>query len=153
MTKAPRGADAPASALPQRLLQNMQGNFIPARWTGSNTSGLTPRGPNVLVLMDQMSNTTAGGILLPDAKIDAHNEASETGCVFGLGRTFLRQMDHGSVDPLGLGQRVYIEKYAGIKAMGRDGLVYRIMDEKQIGGIIDFGYSDDETFEDEGQAA
>lgn len=150
MTKVPRGADAPASALPQRLLHNMQGSFIPARWYGANVSGLTPRGPNVLVLMDQMSNTTAGGILLPDAKIDAHNEASETGCVFALGPTFRAQMNSGRADPLEVGQRVYIEKYAGIKAKGRDGLIYRIMDEKQIGGIIDFGYADDETFADEG---
>lgn len=145
MTKVPRGADAPASALPQRLLHNMQGSFIPARWYGANVSGLTPRGPNVLVLMDQMSNTTAGGILLPDAKIDAHNEASETGCVFALGDQMAR-----IAPDLKVGQRVYIEKYAGIKAKGRDGLIYRIMDEKQIGGIIDFGYADDETFEDEG---
>jgi co-chaperonin GroES (HSP10) len=122
MTKVPQGADAPASALPARLLSNLQGNFIPARWKGANTSGLTPRGPNVLVMMDQQSNRTAGGVLLPDAKIDAQNEASETGCVFAIGP----QANTSGGGVLEVGQRVYIEKYAGIKALGRDGLVYRI---------------------------
>lgn len=149
MTKVPRGAGAPATALKRRVHSNLQGEFIPARWKGKNPSGLAPRGPNVLVMMDQMSSRTAGGVFIPDESIDRQNEASETGCIFAVGP----QADEAGGGPLEIGKRVYIDKYAGIKALGRDGLVYRIMDEKQIGGIIDFGYADDETFDDEGQGA
>lgn len=143
MTSAPRGADAPQSKLQPRLLENQQGSFIPARWNGANTSGFTPRGPNILLRMDQMSTVTAGGIYLPDAKIDAMNEASETGCIFGLGEDASKLKGGLALE---IGQRVYIEKYAGIKALGRDGLIYRIVDEKTIGAIMDFGYSDDEEW-------
>lgn len=149
MTTIPRGADAPVSALPQRVHQNLQGEFIPARWAGANTSGLTPRGVNVLVKMDQMVARTSGGIILPDDTIEKQNAASETGCVFGVGPGVNAQ---GAGD-LKVGDRIYIEKYAGIVARGRDGLMYRFVDERNVGGLIDFGHADDETFPDlEGEA-
>lgn len=149
MTSAPRGADAPQTALPQRLLQNMQGSFIPARWSGSNNSGHQPIGRNILVMMDQMSNITAGGILLPDAKIDAMNEASESGCIFSIGPGAFKSFRDGRAwdgPPLKVGDRIYIEMYAGIKCQGRDGLLYRMLECDVIGSRMDFGYSDDEEW-------
>jgi co-chaperonin GroES (HSP10) len=145
------------SSLPQRLLQNMQGTFIPARWTGVNTSGYTPIGRNILVRMDMMANMTAGGVILPDAKIDAMNEASETACIYALGPGAFKSYRDGRAwtgEALRVGDRIYIEKYAGIQCRGRDDMVYRLIECDMIGARMDFGYADDEQFADlQGDAA
>ena len=145
MKRPPPGADAPSSRMKQRVHSNLQGEFIPARWPGHNASGLTPRGDNVLVRMDQMAPKTAGGIILPGSAVEAQNAASETGCIFATG-PLAEAVAGGKIE---VGQRVYIEKYAGIVALGRDGLMYRIMKESCVGAVIDFGYSDDESFGEE----
>lgn len=114
------------------LLKGFQADYIPAVWPGENGSGLIPYGPNVLVKMDACSNTSKGGIIMVDERLDRMNEASITGVVFAVGAgAFI-----GDASAPGAGDRVYIEKYAGIKAIGMDGDIYRIIDEKLIGAKI-----------------
>lgn len=107
--------------------------YIPAKYPGSNTSGLLPRNYNLLVKMDTTPDRSAGGVI-----IDVHDrkermdEASVTGVIFAVGATVGR----GDPEPLKPGDRVYIDKYAGIKAIGMDGQLYRFIDEKQVGGSV-----------------
>ena len=140
MKRAPRGADAPKTTMTPRFVDALQGQMLPARWDGHDTSGIIPRGVNVLILMDQCPTQTPGGIIITDASIEQRNEASETGCIYALGPK-ANAFGGGELE---IGQRCYIEKYAGIKAMGADGLVYRIVDEKCIGATLTYGYTDDE---------
>jgi co-chaperonin GroES (HSP10) len=123
----PRAADE-ARKLQPRLIKGMQADYEPVFWDGRNLSGLIPYGPNVLVCMDRCSSVSSGGILLPDVPIDAMNEASVTGCIYAMGP----EAFHGLVDRPQIGDRIYIEKYAGTKARGKDGLFYRVLDDSCV---------------------
>lgn len=134
-TASAQPVEAPqAEGMKPRLIKGMQADYTTAAWPGENTSGLIPYGPNVLVCMDACSSTSAGGVMLPDDIIERMSEASVTGCIFAMGETAFR----GEEFRPGIGQRIYIDKYSGIKARGLDGSFYRIVDEKCIAcGIID----------------
>ena len=119
------------TALPPRLLQGFQAQFSVAEWPGENTSGLRAFGKHVLIRCDQCSEASAGGVLLPDDKRDAMTEAAETGCIYGMGSGAFRHHADGTRwvedDKPAVGDRVYFERYAGVKAMGMDGNTYRMM--------------------------
>lgn len=126
-----------AQKMQPRLIKGMQADYLPVFWTGENVSGLRPYGPNVLVQMDPCSAASAGGILLVDDMVDRMNEASVTGCIVDMGpEAFSALTDRPKV-----GDRIYIEKYAGTKARGRDGMLYRAMDDS----CVVCGISDDAT--------
>ncbi len=117
-----------ATALPPFLIQGFDAQYVQAEFSGANTSGLVPFGPNVLVKMDQASNISAGGIIMVDQRVDRMNEAAVTGIVFEVGDQAFQHLSA----PLKPGDRVYIEKYGGVKAIGMDGAMYRLVDERQI---------------------
>lgn len=130
MQQPAQGQPTPqATELTPRLIQGLQATFEPAVWTGQNTSGLKPFGEYVLVKMDAASPTSSGGVMLTDELIERMTEAAESGCVYAIGALAFKR--HGPDCPK-VGERVYIEKYAGLKAMGRDGATYRIMEDKCI---------------------
>lgn len=111
------------------LIKGFQAEYDPATYPGENVSGLIPTGPNVLAKMDTCSNMSSGGIIMVDERVERMNEASITGVVYAVGPDAFKYVS----DPLEPGDRIYIEKYAGIKAIGMDGCLYRLIDEKQIG--------------------
>lgn len=126
-----------AQRLKPRLMKGMQATYVAVYWTGENVSGLTPYGPNVLVKMDSCAKASSGGIDYIDETMDRMNEASVTGCIFGMGpEAFAGLSDRPKV-----GDRIYIEKYAGTKAYGLDGALYRAMDDS----CVVCGISDDVT--------
>lgn len=99
-----------------------------------NVSGLIPYGPNILVRMDACARQTSGGIIHLDAHTERMDEAAATGCIYAIGPDAFR----GLIDKPHVGQRIYIEKYSGVKARGRDGALYRVVDEKCVAcGIAD----------------
>lgn len=120
-----------AAKLQPHLLSIGQVVYIPATYPGHNASGLVPRNYNLLVKMDTTSDTSAGGVIIDiNDRKERMDEASVTGVVFAVGATVGR----GDPQPIQPGDRVFIDKYAGIKAIGMDGHLYRFIDEKQIGG-------------------
>lgn len=124
-----------SSALPARLIKGLNADYEPAIWPGDNTSGLTPYGHYVLVKMDACSTSSMGGIVLTDEMVERMNEAAETGCIYAIGEGAFARFDDGRPwvgEKPQAGDRVYVEKYAGVKAMGRDGGLYRIMSESCI---------------------
>lgn len=138
-----RPQGAAAEPLPPRLIKGLQAEFIPAEWSGENTSGIRVFGKNLLVRMDACSPKSAGGVMLPEDLVDRMTEASESGCIFAIGPAAFRLFDDGhrwEGDKPTVGERVYVEKYAGVKARGADGALYRIMDERCISGALDAGY-------------
>jgi chaperonin GroES len=129
---APFMQDAPTAPprLEPRLIKGMQADYTVAEFDplAGNTSGLIPYGPNVLVKMDECASSSAGGVMLPDDMIERMTEASVTGVVVAMGPEAFR----GLSDSPQVGQRIYIEKYAGLKARGKDGKLYRVVDEKCV---------------------
>lgn len=113
------------------LQKGVQGDYIPATWSGENTSGLTVYGIHVLVRMDECSPVTQGGAYLPDDMIERRTAQSETGCIYALGGGAFSHYSNGrpwSDDRPAIGDRVYVERFAGVMARGMDGHVYRIME-------------------------
>lgn len=124
---APSAATSPELA--PRLIKGIHADYEPAQWPGENTSGLVPYGPNVLIKMDACAGATAGGIMLADDMIERMNLASESGCIFAIGVTAFG--GYGEAKPK-VGERVYVQKYAGVTARGADGGFYRVMDDTNV---------------------
>ena len=125
-----------------RLLTTEHGQYVPVIWNGINESGLVPIGDRVLVLPDKSAEQTDGGVFVSPVQQSRNNEAAETGVLIAMGDAAWvwnsdRTRPYSGVKPQ-IGQRVWFEKYAGSKQHGDDGLVYRIMDDKCIGGVRPF---------------
>lgn len=115
------------------------GEFDAHVWDGVNASGYRPMGDRVLVLPDQASEQTSGGIFLDESTRERVTAASETGVMVAMGdEAFLwnadrrRRWEGEKPKP---GDRVYYERYAGTIVHGDDGLIYRVMDDKAIAAI------------------
>ena len=119
-----------------KLIKGLNAEFVPATWTGKDTSGIRVVGKTVLVLMDTCSPKTTGGIDLTDDMIEKMSMSAESGVLVAVSAgAFLLNEDMSpwtGVKP-GPGDRVYVEKYAGKQVKGRDGETYRIMDYGSIG--------------------
>ncbi len=135
MSDVQQGQPVPQpEGLKPRLLSGLQASFIAAEWPGFNASGLRPFGDYVLVKMDAASPHSAGGVILVDEQVERMTEAAESGCIFAVGVTAFKGL---GADAPTVGDRVYIEKYAGIKARGQDGALYRIMECRCIAAGYD----------------
>lgn len=122
-----------------RLLKTIQAEYVQETYSGKNLSGWKPVGDRVLVKSDKVAETNSGGIIIPDDMQSRMNMASTTGVVIELGDdAFKWNSDRtrpfeGSVPKVG--QRIVHVKYAGVEIIGTDGEIYRMMDDKEIGGI------------------
>ena len=129
----------PDGNLSPRVVPRMQGDFIPAPWTGENPSGIEPIGKNILVRMDTFVSRFAGGKLeFISEQVDRMNLGAESGTVYAIGdQAFKHNWDHTLNDGMKPkpGERVYCEKYAGREIMGDDGAKYRLMDDRCVAGI------------------
>lgn len=126
------------------LIKGAQSEYVVEPWTGSDTSGLRVFSGHVLVLMDLAARETSGGILMVDERTDRMDEASITGRIYNMGPEAFQTGRYGGAwqgERPTIGERVYVEKYAGVKATGLDGRVYRIMEDTCIACVI----SDDAT--------
>ena len=123
-----------------RLIKGIQAEYVPAQWSGTDTSGVRVVGKCVLVLVDECSPKTTGGIDLPDDLIERMSMAAESGVLVAVSSgAFLLNEDLTPWigDKPKPGDRVYIEKYAGKQVKGRDGKTYRIMDYSSIGATYE----------------
>lgn len=128
-------SSAPASSLAPRLIKGLHADYEPEHWPGENTSGLIPYGDHVLIKMDTCSQATAGGIMLADDMRERMDMASESGCIYAVGS--LAFAAYGQHRPK-VGERVYVEKFAGVIARGADGGFYRVMSDTCVfAGLAD----------------
>ncbi len=122
------------------MLKGLQADYLEATWPGENTSGLKALGDYVLVRMDACSTATSGGIELPEDIVERMNEAAESGCLYHVGDGAFTRYDDGrpwTGSKPEAGERIYVEKYAGIKARGKDGAMYRIMGYRNVAACYD----------------
>jgi len=109
-------------------------------WNGRNESGYKPVCDKVLVLPDKSMSRTSGGIEMPETTQDRQGVAAVTGVVIEVGpQAFaydgdrLTRWEGWRPQP---GDRVCFERYAGQEYPGLDGEVYRIMQDRSIGGVL-----------------
>lgn len=123
-----------------KLIKGIQAEYIPAKWSGADTSGIRVVGKTVLVLMDACSEISSGGITLPGDVVERMSMAAESGVLVAVspGAFLLNEdMTPWTGEKPKAGDRVYIEKYAGKLVKGRDGKTYRIMDYSSIGATYE----------------
>ena len=123
-----------------RLIKGTQAEYVPARWSGKDTSGIRVVGKAVLVLMDECSPISTGGVSLPDDLIERMNMASETGILVACSPgAFLLNEDMSPWTGLKPkpGDRVNTSRYPGNLVRGVDSKTYRIMDYGCIGAVYE----------------
>lgn len=123
----------------ERRIHTDLGSFDVETWGGVNLSGFVPEGDRVLILPDQASEQTMGGITLPEETRERITAASETGILVAIGpEAFVWNSSRSrrrETPPPAAGVRVFFERYAGYILHGHDGLIYRVMDDNAIGAI------------------
>jgi chaperonin GroES len=116
-----------------------QREFVHAAFDGTNRSGITPLDDKVLIRMDEHSEITQGGIVIPDDTRSRQSMASETGVVIALGAAAFafnddatRAWSTAKPEP---GDRVVVERYAGRVIQGQDSVEYRLVSQRSIGAL------------------
>lgn len=122
-----------------RVLKQFKVEYLPAIYMGKNRSGWSPIGDYVLVRPDAIAKKTSGGVELPEEIAERMELAAITGVVIECGsEAFKWNADRTrpfAGDPPKPGDRVIYDKYAGKPITGNDGVNYRILEDKSIGGI------------------
>lgn len=122
-----------------KLIKQSHAEYTPARYNGVNTAAWSPIGDYVLVKPDAAADKSSGGVHLTQDTTDRMALAAMTGVIVELGDDAFRWNADRTRPFSGKrpseGTRVIFEKYAGHPILGDDGEIYRIMDDKAIGGI------------------
>lgn len=122
----------------ERFIATQFGSFSRVDWTGVNTSGIRAMCDKVVVMPDQAPDMI-GGIVIPDEAKANQGAAATTGILVSVGpQAFAydsQRLVHWVGDRPVAGDRVYFMKYAGQEHTGRDGLLYRVMEDRSIAGM------------------
>lgn len=122
-----------------KLLKTTQAEYVEGQYAGKNESGYRPIGDRILVLPDVAAAKTTGNVLIPDDVQERQSYAAETGIIIELGDTaFLWNSDRTRKfegERPKIGDRVFFDRYSGGTLKGRDGKLYRFMDDKAIGAV------------------
>lgn len=121
------------------VLRTSVAAYLPGALPEPDAHGLNPISDQLVVLADKVAEK-AGSILLPDAKRDTQNLATQSGIIVAVGEgCFLWNSDrtrpYVGRKPQ-VGDRVIFPRYAGELYYGRDGQEYLFMEDKAIRGIL-----------------
>jgi chaperonin GroES len=107
------------------------------RWQGAgtveNSSGVTPIEYKVVVLPDPIEEVTQGGIIKPGIVRDREKHRTVKATLIAVGGNAFEDCKPPIPQP---GDRVYVAVAAGIIHEGPDGEEYRLVNDKDIVGII-----------------
>jgi len=125
-------------ALNPKVLAVRRAEYIPAPFFGKNESGCVPIGDRVLIRPD-IAASKSGSLDLPDDVVERAQLSASSGVIVALGDdaftwNFDRTRPFGGEKPEP-GARVYFDKYAGKIVLGDDGVEYRLVDDKCVGGV------------------
>lgn len=127
--------------LTQKVALRSKGQRLPAIWLGKNTSGCEPIGDKVLIKPDIFLEKTETGVLMTDDYTERMQLATQSGVIVAVGDDAFtwsadRMRPFGGYKPK-VGDRVYYERYAGAEVEGDDNSQYRLIEDKQIGAVIE----------------
>ena len=98
----------------------------------SNASGITTLEFKVLILPDEVEQTSAGGIIMPDVRHEREEWAQVRGTLIASGGRAFEDWPDAPAD----GAQVYFAKYQGILVPGDDGKEYRLCNDKDISALV-----------------
>lgn len=129
-------------SLTQKVIRNRT-ERLPAIWQGKNTSGCLPIGDKILIKPDIFLDTTAGAVALPDEFVERMQLSTQSGVIVAVGDDAFtwsadRMRPFGGYKPKP-GDRVYYERYAGAVVQGDDHTEYRLVEDRQVGAVIEVG--------------
>lgn len=103
----------------------------------TNTSGISPTEYNVLVKIEEIEETTAGGIILSDETKDRKQAFATTAVILDISPLAFsyERWPEGSRSPQ-IGDRVVITKAAGVMVEGLDGKDYKLIKDKDVGAVL-----------------
>lgn len=123
---------------PRATIRTQHGTFEVIPWPGYNTSGIMALCDTVIVLPDQVPDSVRG-IILPDQVKETTGFAATTGVLVSVGPQAFAYDSERLVKWQGqrpkAGDRIYFEKYAGQAHFGRDGVLYRLMQDRAVGAL------------------
>lgn len=106
-----------------------------------NESGIIPVGVSILVLPDQVEETTESGIVIATpSELERHQLKQTEGIVVAIGPlAFYDEKDgRGNVIPrCRVGQKVVLTAYAGMIKKGKDGKSYRLVRDNDVIGVLE----------------
>lgn len=116
-----------------------------------NQSGIHPSGDRVLIRPDDIEEVTQGGIIIPGNVGELHAMAQSIGTFIEAGPD--AYIDHVEKDAEGritkivgykgafakAGDRVAFAKYGGLQVTGKDGVIYRIMNDVDVTAVVEEG--------------
>src|SRR5262245_15035043 len=125
-----------------RFLQTELSNYEPAEFTGDLDYLPEPLGDCALIQPDSAAKEVgaSGLIEIPEEIRDRYSKASETGLVIAVGEgafawTSDRTRQWTGYKPK-VGDRVWYKRYSGVAIKGYDGVIYTLMTDHCIGGVI-----------------
>lgn len=106
-----------------------------------NSSGFEPLDLRVLVLPDVAEKVTAGGIILPETKVEQQEMAMTFGTLVAAGENAWEEaVARGPhFNRPKIGERVVFAKYGGVEIKGSDGKQYRLMNDEDVIGRVTGG--------------
>jgi chaperonin GroES len=103
-----------------------------------NPSGINPTEFRVLVRPEKVEERTAGGIIIPDQTKDRDQYAVMKGTLIAMSPVAFSYAEWPEGTPLPkAGDMVLYEKYAGALVKGKDGVEYRVINDKDIHAVLD----------------
>lgn len=100
-----------------------------------NESGIRPVEYKVLIRPEEVAAKTEGGLYLPETAKDKEKFAKERGVLVAVGSNAFTEPDWKDV-PM-VGDSVLYDRYAGTLVKGKDGKEYRLINDKEIGAILE----------------
>ena len=88
----------------------------------------------VLVKPIEVEKKTKGGIILPDETHDREQFAQQEGVLVAVSDDAFTNPTW--LNPPKVGDTVLYDKYSGCTVTGRDGVKYRLINDRELGGII-----------------
>src|SRR4030042_5394959 len=99
-----------------------------------NESGIYPKGHKILIRVDKIEETTTHGIILHSETTRKEQLAENRGTVIALGSTaYYDETEAWCTEQ----DRVLFAKYAGLLYQGKDGLEYRVINDRDIVAVVD----------------
>lgn len=102
-----------------------------------NPSGIMPTEYKVLIAPKITEEKSKGGIILPDTTKERDQHAQMEGVIVAVSPLAF-SYDNWKEDsrPPQVGDRVLFAKYAGALVTGRDGVDYRIVNDKDVAAVL-----------------